>query len=206
MIGTVAFGLTIYEPRESADVRRVEQRWARLSEAPAPKRGEYDWTSKHEMPTGKLCLRAFSPYQGTTWRKEWRESRVGQLPSLFRAVAKELEGTTAAIVALVDDAARAAEEHRLRMEQYELERRREEEERRRLQAIEDSRKELSAAIDHWGAAKKIEGFFEDVEQRASHLSDDDRVPILDRLTRARKLIGAADALQRLREWKAPEER
>jgi hypothetical protein len=157
------------------------------------------------MPTGKLCLRAFSPYEGTGWKKEWRESRAGQLPSQFKAIAKELEGSTATIVDLVEKAARAAEEHCRRMEQYEIERRREELERRRLQAIEDSRKQLFAAIDHWGAAKKIEGFFEDAEQRAARLTDHERAAVLDRLTRARQLIGAPDALQRLREWKAPEE-
>jgi len=206
MIGTVAFGLTIYEPRELAEVRRIEERYVRLAEAPPLKRNEYDWKTTHEMPTERLCLRVFSPYEGTSWKKEWRESRVGQLPSFFRAVAKELEGSTEMIIAKVDEAARLAEEHRRRMKEYEIQCRREEEERQRLQAIEDSRKQLFAAIEHWGAAKEIEGFFDDAEQRAAQLSDDDRATILDRLVRARQLIGAPDALQRLREWKAPEER
>jgi hypothetical protein len=206
MIGTVAFGLTIYEPRESADVRRVEQSWVRISETPPPRRGEYDWTGKHEMPTGKLCLRAFSPYEGTNWKKEWRESRAGQLPSLFKAISKELEGSTAIIVAMVEEAARAAEEHLRRMEQYEIERRREELERRRLQAIKESKDQLFAAIEHWGAAKKIEGFFTDAEERAARLNDDERAPILDRVKRARQLVGVPDALQQLREWRSPDER
>jgi hypothetical protein len=103
MIGTVAFALTIYEPRESATVRHVGQRWVRLSEAPPLKRGEYDWTTTHAMPTGKLCLRTSSPYHGASWEKEWRESKVGQLPSFFPAVARELEGSTAVIVSAVEE-------------------------------------------------------------------------------------------------------
>src|SRR5204862_7796689 len=136
-----------------------------------PKRGSYEalhrWTTTRDMPSGKLCLRVFSPYGGTSWSKEWREARVGQLPSQFVAISKALEGSTAMIVGLVAKAARAAEEHRRRMEEYEIERRREELEERRLRAIEDSRKQLFAAIDHWAAAKKIEGFFEDAEQRVA---------------------------------------
>ena len=206
MIDTVAIGLTLYELSEAAEVRSVDGAWVRVAEMPPPRRGAYDWKTTKNMPTGKLCLQAFSPYQDTRWQQGWREERDGQLRSRFRAIAKQLEEATATVVTLVEEAARRAELERQRGEAHEIEEQRRRKEHRRLQAIADSRKQLFAAIDQWGVAKSIEGFFEDAEKRAARLGDDERAVILDRLARARQLVGAPDALQRLREWKAPDER
>ena len=54
-------------------------------------------------------------------------------------------------------------------------------------------------------AKQIEGFFEDAERRAAGLSEEERDALLDRLHRARALLGGVDALQRFLGWKEPEE-
>ena len=53
---------------------------------------------------------------------------------------------------------------------------------------------------------RIEGFFEDIEQRSVDLGAEDRQAVLERLQRARALLGGVDALERFAKWKSAEER
>jgi hypothetical protein len=79
-------------------------------------------------------------------------------------------------------------------------------ERRAAQALKDSKEDLLQIIEMWAGSKRLEAFFADAEQRLADLPDDERDRILERLRRARELIGGVDALDRFRSWKAPEER
>lgn len=88
------------------------------------------------------------------------------------------------------------------MEQW----RRDEAERRAAKATKDSKEELLEIIERWAAAKRLEEFFADAEQRAESLPADQLEPALERLRRARGLIGSTDALQRFLSWRTPEER
>jgi hypothetical protein len=65
---------------------------------------------------------------------------------------------------------------------------------------------LLSIISAWGEVRRIEGFFEDVETRLATLAEDEANAVRGRLKLARELIGEADALRRLRQWKAPKER
>ena len=56
------------------------------------------------------------------------------------------------------------------------------------------------------AAKQVEGFFDDAERRAGKLEFEERRMLLDRVQRARELLGGVDALQHFGAWKAPDER
>ena len=76
----------------------------------------------------------------------------------------------------------------------------------KLAFLSYAREELLVAIEAWGSARNIEASFASVEQQAAQLPDDERAAILDRLARGRALIGPIDALRRVRDWVAPEER
>jgi hypothetical protein len=209
-VGTVAIGLTFFELSEEVEVQWVDSKYVRVAPLPAPKRrGPAPapvWTHKQDMPSGRLCLRASSPYPGTSWERLWREANAGDLPGKFAAIVKELERDAAPIAKLVEEAERQAELERQRWEVQQREWRREEAERQRVQAIKESREQLFAIIDAWGVAKRIEAFFDDAERRSANLGNEDRGALVDRLHRARELLGGVDALQRFRSWKAPEER
>jgi hypothetical protein len=164
------------------------------------------WTHKQDMPSGRLCLRASSPYPGTSWERSWREANAGELPGKVAAIVKEVEREAATIAKLVEEAERQAELERQRWEVQQREWRCQEAERHRVQAIKESREQLFAIMDAWGVAKRIEAFFEDVERRGANLDNEDRGALVDRLHRARALLGGVDALERFRSWKAPEER
>jgi len=68
-----------------------------------------------------------------------------------------------------------------------------------------STEEIFQIIDSWAKANRIEKFFKDAEQRANDLSEDKKLVILERLQRARELIGSTEALEHFIKWRAPDE-
>jgi len=83
---------------------------------------------------------------------------------------------------------------------------REEEARRAAKALKDSKEELLQILDTWAEAKRLEAFFADAERPVQDLPDEQRERTIERLLRARALIGSTDALERFGAWRAPEER
>jgi hypothetical protein len=208
-IGTVAVGLTIFETTEEVECRYLDGKYVRVSElGPVPRRGYgvSSWTTRREMPTGRLCLQAFAPYARADWVERWRESRQGDLQARLKTIARALEAATPVIANQVEEGERQAALERQRWEEAERKQRREEAARRRAEALKASRAELAAIIERWAEAKRVEAFFEDAERRAAKLADGESTAIRKRLKRARELLGGVDALERFRSWKAPDER
>jgi superfamily II DNA or RNA helicase len=141
-----------------------------------------------------------------SWERRWSEAEPGDLLAKVTEIATELEGETPALVKLVEEGQREAERQRKEREEQYQKYLREEREKRRQENIKAARDDLVAAIQSWGALRNIEAFFASVEAQTASLPDDERAAILDRLARGRALIGPIDALGRLREWVAPEER
>jgi hypothetical protein len=209
-IGTVAFGLSIIEMSEEAEVRYVNGEYVRESEYVAPKRRRYGvdptWTTTHEFPSGRLCLQAYSPYWRAKWVHHWRERKDRELTSRISAIVKELERAVVDVARLIEEGARQAELERQQWEVQQAKWRREEAERKAAKALKDSKEELHNIIDLWAESKRLEQFFADAERRVADLDADERLRMLDRLKSARELIGSVDALERFRSWKSPEER
>lgn len=209
-IGTVAIGLTIFELSDEIEVQYLDGKYVPLRQVPIERRhgllARNAWITRRDMPSGKLCLRASSPYTVATWEKQWREARKGELTSLIPEIVAELEASAVTVAALVEEGEHRAEQQRRewqrQLEQWE----REQAARRDAQHTKESREELSAIIAAWAGAKSVESFFEDVERRAEALSNDERAIIHDHLQRARALLGGVDALQRFGAWRAPDER
>jgi hypothetical protein len=204
--GSIAFGLTIYEMTESADV--VYQwdgpiRYVRTSQLTGKRRSTWaDSIRKEHMPCGRLALRAYSPYHGATWEQHWGESKPGELVGIFETIVKRLKGAVPTIVAQIEAARKQAEiEHQRWQAQWE-EFQRQERKRKQEQALKESRQHLLSIVEAWSLARNIEGFFEDAEQRAKGLPESDNARILDRLKTARLMLGGTDALRRFAEWKS----
>jgi len=208
-IGTVLIGLTIFEMSENVEAKYQDGKYVRVSDLPVRKQRRYEsysWTSMHDLPSGRLCIQAYSPYHRANWVRQWRESKAGDLPEKLSAIVKELKREAATIVQLVEEGERKAEIERKEWEAKQVIWRREEEERRRVKAIMDSREELSEIIKAWAKAKRIEDFFTDVERRVANLEEDEKTAVLERLALARKMVDTTDALRWLAAWKTPEER
>lgn len=209
-IGTVAIGLTVIEMAEEVEARYVNGKYIRLTDYVAPKRGRYaidsGWTSKHSFPTGRLLLQAYSPYQRAKWKAEWRESRDHPLVDRIPTIVKDLKRAVPELIRLIEEGERQAEIERQEWEKQRAQWRREEEERRIAKALKDSTDELHQVIGLWSEAKRQEAFFLDAEHRLAELPAEMREPGLERLRKARELIGSVDALELLRRWKSPQER
>lgn len=218
-IGPLAIGLTIFELSEHVEARYVSGqtvdgkhergtyvRTARKRDAVIGSRVGGSWTTMKDFPTGKLCLRAYSPYGLASWAREWREDKAGELLERVDEVVQELERATPEIVKLLEEgkrqAAIAAEEHARQWREYE----RQEQARKRIEARKESREELLSVVEKWGLAVRLEGFFDDIVRRAQSLSPEERATVLERAKRARELLGGVDALGRFKLWRSPDER
>ena len=209
-IGTVAIGLTIIEMSEEVEARYVNGKYIRINEDSQKRRSrtilDYGWTSKHEFPTGRLCLQAYSPYPRAKWTRQWREIKNTDLSNQIPAIIRELEKATQEIAQLVEEGERQAEEERKQWEIQQEIWRHEKEVRQAAENLAESKTELHEIIDAWAAAKRIEAFFADAESRLDNLPKDERIHIQDRLQRAREIIGSTDPLIRFQSWKSPDER
>lgn len=208
-IGTVAIGLTIVEMSEEVEVRYVNGKYIRERDYVKSKRGRYSssytWTTTKEYPTGRLLLQAYSPYYRANWAKSWKEANEGDLKKQIKAIVKSLERSTPKIARLVEEGERQAEIERQRWEAQREKWRKEREEKLAAEALKQSREELFQIIDTWAEANRIEKFFRDAEQRANELGEHKRLKILERLQRARELIGSGEALEHFITWRTPDE-
>ena len=195
---------------EEVEVRYVNGTYIREQDCVPAKRGRYafdhSWTTKKDFPTGRLCLQAYSPYPRTKWANHWRETKNHDLGSQIKGIVKELERAAVIIARLVEEGERQAELERQRWEAQQEQWRREEAERRAEKALKDSREDLLRIIDGWAESNRIEQFFLDAERRAANLSGNERLKILERLKRARELVGSVDALDHFMVWRSPDER
>ena len=71
--------------------------------------------------------------------------------------------------------------------------------------LKDSREQLLAAIESFRFAQGFESFFADVERHAADLDANARNEILEKVRRARALLGGVNALERFSRWVPPED-
>jgi hypothetical protein len=209
-LGTLAVGLTVYELSERLQVVRQDGRYVRVTDpiASRARRRPADlWVHEEDLPSGRLCLRAYCPYGYAAWSKEWREEKPGDLANRAKRIALELTRDGPTLLRLIEEGKRKADlEYEQRQEQW---RRweQEEAEQKRLKAIDESRRDLLAIVANWASANRIEKFFRDAGRRAEACRDaDERAAILEQLQRGRQLLGTVDALEHFRSWKTPDRR
>jgi hypothetical protein len=207
-IGPLAVGLTIYELSERIEMRYVKGAWVPAAESkPERWRTGYDrdWTTHKDRPSGRFAVRAYSPYGFAEWSQEWRDEKPGQLLKRLKRICTEVEEFAPRLAQMVEEGRKRAEEqHRKWLaEQEEAKRRREEE--RRAQARKQSRESLLTVISRWADVVRVQEFFTDADRRVAELSEERRAALLERLARAREVLGSLDALRYLEGWRTPEE-
>lgn len=204
-VGTVAIGLTLIEDSEPTEMARIDGEFLPVSVL-SKKQVASHWTSRVDYPSGRFRLRAYSPYNGTTWQREWPIREDQDLSKLARKVAVELTKATSEIAeqyAAASDKARKARQER----EEQLERMRiAEEERLRAEALAKSTEALESLISEWGKAKAMEGFFSQLQEKVETAPEHDKAHLVGRLEEARTLMRAPDVLQILKDWQTPEER
>lgn len=205
-IGTIVFGLTIFEISEYVPVKRVDKEYVRLSSLPVnQRRSPYPdgWVMSADMPCGRLCLQIYSPYYRSEWLRRWSEEKPGDLVSKLPSIVKLL---IAEAPVLADKVEVERKRRELEWQQHQLamqERQRQEEEKRRLKVIQDSRDRLETVIQTWAKVNSIQAFFDDIERSAQKLGPEQRTVVMERLAKAKELIGDLDALKHFNAWEPP---
>ena len=97
-------------------------------------------------------MHAYAPYSAIRWERYWCEKKPGELPAMFGAIAKEVESQAAAIVKLLEQEARDAEDRRRKWEVERREMDRKEAERRRVEREAAREKEITETIGRWRMA------------------------------------------------------
>jgi hypothetical protein len=209
-LGTVALGLTIIEMSEQVAVRYVGGEYVRETDYVPPKRSRYTadntWTTKKPFPTARLCLQVYSPYWRAKWVRRWRETKDRDLTDQISTIVRELERAVVDVARLVEEGERQAEFERQRWEEESRRREAEEAELRAARALKESKDELLNIIEQWAQSRRIQEFFFEVESESTHLAENSKNAVSDRLRVGRHLLGDIKVLDRFIHWKSPEER
>jgi len=206
-VGTVVIGLSLFEVSESVEVKYVDGKYipvANLNKR-AQRIHNSDWTTHRDLPTGRFCLQAYSPYQETSWKYQWQISADADLTKFGRNLARELAihaETVAAEAALAQaEAERRRAEHEEKWRLWQIE----EENRKRKEANAASHQQLMHIIDRWNELKRIAAFFEEANHALTKLPQEDQVLLRERIQLAENMIGPVDALKELERWQTPSE-
>jgi len=208
-VGTVAIALSIFEPSERVEVRYVDGKFIPVAILPTVKRRGYPqaavWTTHQDMASGRLCLRASSPYALATWEQYWEEASARTIESMIPSIVKGLEEAAIIIAALFNEGAARAEAEHVAWERQRAEHQRQEVERLRERRRQESCAQLVEIIVAWSSAKAREDFFDDLERRSTTLDANDQLLIRKRIQQARAILGGTDILNRFASWTAPDE-
>jgi hypothetical protein len=210
-IGQVPIGLTLFETTAIVESMYVgDSKYVPLAELSAADIRRHErqghWTTRRARASGRFCLQAYCPTWLVQWTKQWKGASAAELARMARSIVQELEVEAPDLARRVADAKEKAEaQHRQWQEEERL--RREEQARARQEKLrQESRKDLLGAIDAWDRARRLHDWVALVQRDAEQFPEGERAEVLDRLAKARELIGRVDAVEVLRQWKAPEER
>ena len=208
-VGTVAVGLSIVEMSENATVRYLNGKYVRESECVPPRSRyhvDHSWTMTRDLPSGRMRIIAYSPYEGVSWSAQWQETKSASPGDQIQTIVEAIEAAAPELVAKLEAADRQAEIWRQQWLAEEERLQRDEDRGRVRQSIDESKAELQQVIEQWSDVTSVERFLAGVRQRAESLPERDRDHVLERLALARAFLGTQDPLEFFRGWKTPEER
>ena len=209
-VGTVAIGLTLFEMTEELEARNIDGEYIPTSKISSQQLRRlsptWSWTTRMDFATGRLCIRAFSPYPGTDWSQSWKENKQSPLRGQLDDIVQQLTDAAPVVARLVEE---AEEQAKIRQQEWAEQIRRREERlqiQRQNEAREQARADLLSVIHQWDEIRRIQDFFRDAVTTVSGLSGEERSLAMDKLAQARELVGELNPLQALLEWKGPGER
>ena len=208
-IGSVAIGLTLGEMTEALEGAYVKNKFVPMSDVADLRGGARiaasSWISKKDVPSGRLRLRAYSPYHDTVWSQSWDEKSPGDLKKRLPEIMKQLERSTEQIAVLVEEARVRAEKQERQWQEQQRQWDRQAQERRRAERRERSLKDLGDVFAEWERQHRLDGFFREMTARAAELSEADRLALGVKIDRARQLLGQTDVFDRFTSWQPPED-
>ena len=209
-IGSMPYGLSIYEFAERIEMRHVGDRYYPVGSEPAAyKRAPdrfYTWTTHREMPSGRFGVTLYCADQRAQWSRQWQDTDRKQVESFAEEIVRTAERSAKAVSELIAEGeARQQEAHRQWLEDQ-ARRRQEEKAARIRENIKASIGELDEIAAHWVQSKRHDEYFADLEREASRLPESKQMFVLKRIQRARELLKSEQTLDAFLAWDLPEER
>lgn len=203
-VGSVAIGLGIFEQSERLDVQYVDGKIVPVAQLPQLKRRggapPTAFSFQKDLASGRLCLRAASPYWLAPWERYWEETEARSINTMIPDIVRGIEDAAVVVAALAKEGAAKAEADRMAWERQRAESQRLEAERARERQTQASREQLSEIIATWSVATAREDFFADLERRAAMLDTEAQSALRQRIHRARAMLGGPDILARFASW------
>jgi hypothetical protein len=207
-IDEVAFGLAIVEMSENILMRYVRGKYIpekEFSQSEKLHSKAHSWTTRKDLPSGRLRLVAYSPYYRVPWQLTWQETERTSLSSMIQTIIKKIANEAPNIVQKLKEANRKAETERQKQLAAEERRRRDEDQRNIQQSFQDSKEHLENIISEWSRSTLISEFLAGLENKVSSIPETQRHEILARIKLARELLGNDDPMKFILSWKTPNE-
>ncbi|MCT8349718.1 hypothetical protein LGZ99_21575 [Photorhabdus temperata] len=166
----------------------------------------FGYVSKHSLPSGRFLLQLYSPYNSTKWVKLFKQTKECSLISQIPKIIQSLYSAVPQITQQIEEAKRKEKEWRIEWERKNAVYERQERILKAEEAREKSQAELQSIMVQWGEDKRVEQFFSEVEADALKLDQGQREQVLERLRLARQFLSSDSAIERLLNWKTPQER
>ncbi|HEN3610396.1 TPA: hypothetical protein U5E31_003744 [Yersinia enterocolitica] len=166
----------------------------------------FGYISKHTIPTGRFLLQLYSPYDSTDWVEQFRQTKHCGLISQIPKIIETLNKATVKINEQLEEEKRQAEKRRIMREIERVEYEKREWIRKVEEAHKKSQSELQSIMIQWIEDKRIEQFFQEAEFDALNLSNEQKELVQERIKLARQFLSGDSAIQRLINWKTPQER
>jgi len=209
-VGDMYFAFNLAEMTEYVPAKKVKNRYVRDEQMTRWIRGKnsepFLHVSKHTLPTGRFLLQLYSPYESAKWRAQFRQTKQCGLISQIPKMISTLQEAVPLISKQLEEARIKAEEWRIQWEREHSIYLEKERIRQKEEAYSASRTELTSIMAQWAEDKRMEQFFQEAEQDAAGLDEQQKIQIMERLQLARQFLSGDTAVERLLKWKTPEER
>ncbi|ECJ5867527.1 hypothetical protein FNN89_06815 [Salmonella enterica subsp. salamae] len=206
LIDNIKIGLTIIEMTENVPAKWVSGEYVRVKPGAKSRRTEqYGWISNHDLPSGRLCLFAYSPYYGTDWQKKWKETETKSLNDSIQSIIRDLTKSVSEIAVQIKNAEYEREQEKLRWQAMEEKWRKEKMLKKQSEAYYKSKNDLLSIMEQWAEKKRTEQFFKDLETEVVNSNIKNPEDVFERMALARQFLSKATLIESLINWKSPEE-
>ncbi|WP_431476387.1 hypothetical protein [Massilia eburnea] len=203
-------GLTIFEITEATAMRyKGDGEYVKEADFVMPKGAHWEqfhWRSVKDIPSGRLCLQAYSSYYTAQWSRQWKERHPGDFLKKVTALVKEVIACEAEAAEAIATGKQRAEAEDMRWKAQQEQWRREELQRKREEAEKASRNELETLLVRCERWDRLDRLIEAVTMQAADASDESKARLDMLIDAAKRIEGRRPTLEDFLAWKTPHER
>ncbi|WP_293792630.1 hypothetical protein [uncultured Pantoea sp.] len=203
-------GFSLVEMTEDVPTKDVKGRYIRDEKMIDWSRGKNSahlgYYSRRHIPCGRFRFQLYSPYKPDGWHQVFTQTKNCGLISQIPQMVKALRAAVPIMKKEIEAQKERAEAQRLRLELQINEYEKREVIRRKEEAYKNSVSELQGIMAKWAEDMRVEQFFIDAERDIQNCDPALQDKLRERLKAARDFMQGETALQRLLNWRTPDER